>query len=202
MTRLTTHHAVHGHARRAAGAFTLVEVIVVIVLLSVLSAVVVPRLGNMSARAAANEAESAAALLSVVAQRSVSGDATALVSDPAKRELRLEIRRSSADELETTWAPAPLARPVRFERLTLRQAVIDGGAVPGATPWRSESGAGVPAPLVSLLLAADDGEAWQIDLNAGRMQASARRLSDVAQWQPGLGAGVDLDAQGGRDKPW
>lgn len=183
-------------------AFTLVEVIVVVILLSVLSAVVVPRLGNMGARAAANEAESAGALLTVLAQRSVSGDATALVSDPARRELRLEIRRASADELETTWEIAPLARPVRLERLALRQAVIDGGAIPGATPWRSECGAGLPAPLVSLLLAADDGEAWQIDLAAGRMQATTRRLSDAAQWQPGLGAGVDLDAQGGRDKPW
>lgn len=183
-------------------AFTLVELIIVIILISVLSALVVPRLGNLGVRAASVEADSIAGLLTAAAQRaSLGSEAGALEYTPASRQFALLIQRRTADDQAASWEAAPLSRPVRLERLSLRRAMLPGGVLPGSVAWRAPVGGGVSLGPVSLLLG--DGEtAWQVDVAEGSLSAKVSRLANEAAWLPGAGVIVDLDAQGRRDKPW
>lgn len=189
-------------AGRAGRAFTLVELVVVIILISVLAALVVPRLGGMGARAAQNEAEEAAALISVAVQRAAAGsEICALSWEPAPGRLSLLTRPRGSSGSGGAWSPAPLARPAVLSRLKMQQAMINGSLYPGNVAWRCEMGGASGTPSMGLLLVSDES-VWQVDLPPESLQARARALTSPAAWQPGLGDGIDLDATGRRNKAW
>lgn len=182
-------------------AFTMVEVIVVMLLIGILGALVVPRLGNLAERAAASEAESLAGLLTLAAQRAAtSAQPGALEYAPASRTFSL-LTQAAAPGLASAWQLAPLARPVRLERLTLRRAAVPGGLLPGSTAWRAPIGGGIIPPTISMLLA-DDQTVWQVELPEGASSARVIRLPAEGAWMPSTAVVRDLDAAGQRDKPW
>lgn len=145
---------VRGHcaatSRRSRRAFTLVELIVVIIVIGVLAGMIVVRLGSNTSRRADVALAGVRALLETIAHRqTVSSTPLALHWNPERRELWLDVLRSpSLAEAETAfpkWVRDPMSRPVfipedvefrgiELERQPVRQfPVIFTGDVPRPT---------------------------------------------------------------------
>lgn len=207
-------------------AFTIVEMIVVIILITVLAGLVAPRMLGTPDRAAAVEAEATRQLLTVLAQRERTGsEPLALVWDPKNNELSLEVR-SRADVLgfastaransnkseDDAWKRASLVRPVQLNTATLGQIIIDGRPVPSASlgteSWRWEFAPGQVRPVISIIIcrpraaAAYDGPGYQIDLTPGATSARVQELPSVAQFRGAMDNSEDLDSMGRRDSAW
>ncbi len=192
---------------RSRRAFTLIEVIVVIILLGVAAAVVIPRAFSGGTKRAEQVARSAASLLTAVAQR----DATAfepmlLVYSREEATLEVHVMRGDAEGRDRAWKPDLFIDPVRFGDGVLRSASIDGQPLDDRE-WRIELPVNTPRPGIVLEITeegADDGSArrWRITLPAG---ASAARLTDlrvVSDTADSTGQVVDLDAIGMGDRAW
>lgn len=137
-------------------AFTLVELIVVVIILAVVAGIVLPRLGGNALRQASIEAEAVRLMLSTAADQHgtlgaptgrASGaqpdDATvggwgaggattsAVEYSAALKQLRLVERSAAARSAgsaraEARWEPLPLVEPVDLQRCTIEQVSIDG----------------------------------------------------------------------------
>jgi prepilin-type N-terminal cleavage/methylation domain-containing protein len=188
-------------------AFTLIELIVVIVLIGVLGALLVPRLFGNERRRADREAASVAELLSVAAAReALSSESVAVDYDPSSMTMGVQVRRTAGAGGGRTarWVDDPLVTPVTLQYLELRQAVADGQPLKRQR-WRIEFPATEPRPTLYLLLAAPgepDSSGWQIELlpeetSATRSAATAPTRTSQSKWRR-----VDLDAEGKGEKPW
>lgn len=207
--------------RRVARAFTLIELIVVIVVLSVVAGIAAPRLLNSSSRRAQSEVRQIAELLSAAARRDGSGgglgEAQRVVFDADKGVLSLEVRRARAGEQDAgAWREDPLVAPVNLENVRLERAVVDGVNA-DERGWRLDLAPGRVRPTIELVFVADQagGKARRTGSAApARPAANAERwnvllLSYAAGAEiagvGGAGAAlrsVDLDATGMGDKPW
>jgi len=163
-------------------AFTMVEVVVVIILITVLGALVLPRMMSNGIREAEQEAKALRMLLTTLAQRdSISGRALAIEFDPVNNRVELMVQRSDAEVDEASgsaggastavaasllWKPAPLVRPVTLSASELRQVTADARVVGGsdaglpsssagssAGSWRIEVRQSEPRPAISILIA-------------------------------------------------
>jgi prepilin-type N-terminal cleavage/methylation domain-containing protein len=194
-----------GHLAVFRSAFTLIEIMVVVVIIAVLAGTVIPRLGNVALRNAENEANAAKALLTSIAQRdAMSSQAYALAYDPETSRLGLlSLVDSGAADRRADWAPTLGQIPVTLNAAEVLGASADGVALEGA--WKVEFRAATPRPGVSLLLGLRDGssdKAWRVDLGAGQLVATMISLESASAWQPADPAADDLDAKGARETPW
>ncbi|MBL0926992.1 MAG: prepilin-type N-terminal cleavage/methylation domain-containing protein [Phycisphaerales bacterium] len=184
-------------------AFTLVELIVVIVILGVLFLLTVPRLTSTEARRAENEVRSVALLLSAIAQRDALGSQRlSLAYDAADRRLSASVFRSTGDAInpDGRWSSDPLLPPVVFEAARLETALFDGARA-DSRGWTIELFPGVGRPTIQLVFAAGEAQRpsrWLVDLLPYSTMAA------VATPSGGLSrpTAVDLDAQGMRLSPW
>jgi len=217
--------------RRVRGAFSMVEMIVVIILIGVLAAVAIPRMTGTRDRAAAAESESVRQLLSSLGQRlTLSGQVVALQYEPGARRLSLLMHAESgtlstvgpAAKAGPAWKPMPLVRPVVLASTRLSALIVDGRAValsslPGAGGASGGGGGGAPyqlefqpgrvRPMVTLVLIREDsaGEqsaAYQVDLLSEEPAARLRTIASASAIQPIEIRGEDLDASGRRTSPW
>lgn len=210
--------------------FTLVELIVVIVLLSVVAGLAAPRLLSTGARRAEANMREVADLLGVAARRDASSGGQAsetqrLVFDAEKRTLALQVRRARTNargEMEDAgvWRPDPLASAVNLEHVRIARGVIDGVAaddrgwtldfVPGqvraTVELVVESGSGGPG---GPRRASPSGRRWNILLLPYASSAEIAELGETAAVVGGAGGGgpsalrsVDLDALGVGDRAW
>jgi len=191
---------------RARGAFTLVEVLVVMVIIAILATLTVPRLIGAQGRQAEVEAQGVRALLSQAAQRdAVSSEAMAVNYDTEKRELSIE---ALADVDGTrAWRPIPMIRPIRFASIDLASASSDGQEQPPDTSFRVQLSGAKPRPAVSLLLRTTANlpgtpRAWQVDLLPGQTVATLRAIPVSAPLTPPSATTIDLDVEGQRTQPW
>jgi len=194
-----------------ARAFTLVELVVVVVLVGILAGLIVPRLVSTSGKQSENEAETLRLFLTQLAERaSLSGELLAVDFDPAKQQLGPLAYRSTpavSGAAETVaWVKPGLVRPVTLAVTKLAGVSIDGRRLPPGTPWRFELGGSTMTPrgVLSLSLAAETAgsESWQVDLLPGEFIARKARIKSQADWRPSQSRSVDLDAQGRRADPW
>jgi prepilin-type N-terminal cleavage/methylation domain-containing protein len=205
-------------APRRAPAFTLFEVIVVVVIIGILAMLVVPRLFGFAARQAKVEAEAVALMISSLAQRWAAGSAgLALVYDAPRRRLSLE-EWSSGDALEVElgrqarppeWVESRLTPPVTLTIIRVDQVFFNGQVTDASRGVRLEIPRGLPRPALSLyLVPAEDivglpsGAAWQVDLGVGRTAATMTELEPGSLWQPGRDRTIDLDARTARSTAW
>jgi len=194
-------------------AFTLVEVLVVMVIIAILATLTVPRLIGAQGRQAEVEAQSVRTLLSQAAQRdAVSSEPLAINFDHEKGELTIQALLPLPGEEEggrRDWRPLPLFRPLRLTSLVIAQAAADGQAQPPDTSFRVVfAGEGAkPRPTLSLLLhTAPDlpgkARAWQADLLPGQTVAAIRTVATADQIAAPQTTTVDLDLEGLRTQPW
>lgn len=201
------------HSRRAiapaARAFTMIEVLVVVALVSVTAMIVVPRLAGAGARQARVEVQAARAVVSAAAQRdALSSQATCLTYSEQTRELALLVEDVQTDPTAARhWSPAALVTPAQIETAQLRAVAIDG--VPsGAASWRIDFEPSQPRPSLSLLFvyegsAIGGSGAWQLDLPGDATAAIVTALPSAEAWRPVMQrAATDLDAQGRRNTAW
>jgi len=180
-------------------AFTLIELVVVIVILAVVAGVAAPRLLGSRSRAAQNEARSAAALLSVAAHRSALGTGRlAMEYSGTTRTLTL-LRLGPA---ESGWAPDSLADPVRLVNATLDSAAANGSVLP-AGGWRVEFPTNDRRPDLVLVLRSTPEtrtrRVWTIGLPSVGASAELVEGDRPASAWP---VAIDLDAEGVGDQRW
>ncbi len=205
-------------------AFSMVEMIVVIILIGVLAAVALPRMVGTRDRAAAAESESVRQLLSSLGQRlTLSGQAVALQYEPDARRLSLLMQAESsatssvgsATKASAAWTPMPLVRPVVLASTRLSALIVDGRAmtlsslpgVSGGAPYQLEFQPGRVRPVVTIVLvredsAGEDSAAYQVDLVSEEPAARLRTVANARDIQPIQIRGEDLDATGRRATPW
>lgn len=210
--------AVLPQIRRHPHAFTLVELIAVIVILGVLSTVVLLRVAGNDSRRAEAEARSVQRLLTIAAERDASSpDAQALEFDGASGELRLLSRRAAAtpdDRAAAGLQPDPLLPPVFLTRARITQVLVDGRPLP-RDRWRIEFSAtdGRPAILIDVEATSGQGsaapggsaissEGWRITLGPDEPSAQRVPLRSAAGIAPVVSRAIDLDSAGRGAKPW
>ena len=154
-----------GRESRVRAAFTLIEIIVVMILLVVAAGLIAPRLAGQPARQARTEAEGVAGLLSTLADQlagsaSAGGDVAVLQYDGSSRTLSLARRVAPSATTpgrrgDWTYEPLRLVPPVTLEQTVIAQVVLDGRIISG-TPgkdWRIAISAADARPNLNLVLA-------------------------------------------------
>lgn len=186
-------------------AFTLIEVIVVIILLAIVSAVVLPRALDNGRKRAEQTARSLASLLTAVAQR----DATAfepmsVAYEPEKNTIEVRVLRARGGERR--WTPDLFIDSVALRDARVRSARLDDNPL-GEQGWSIEVPVDRPRPAIEVALEADvargDAGAWRVTLEPG---ASAARVREAEAAETGHDAVertvVDLDALGMGESAW
>lgn len=209
-------------SRPAARAFTLVEIIVVLVLISILAGVIVPRLAGGSARRVEQEARAVQRLLSTFAEREALGPSTqglALQFDASAGEggggrLEFFVRRVSPGAAAAGANAGVDPRP-EFVRDTLVPVVelvdarlaagLEDGRPLDARRWRISLSPGGPRPAIALVLAPASGvgPSWQVSLASDASTATRRALPPGSTTPAAdLPRSIDLDASGKGEEPW
>lgn len=183
---------------RSSMAFTLIELIVVIVLLSVVAAVFAPRLAGNEERRAEQSAREVRNLVSIAAHRDSLGSERMSVAYHADAGvLAIETRRAAPDGSHG-WRPDALAASVRLSPLKMRSVAIDGQALDGAE-FRVEFPDHEPRGVVEFVLERPGtADVWHIVLLPGAVQAQMNKGAMPAN----LLRPIDLDAQGSGASPW
>jgi len=189
------------------GAFTMIEMIVVVLLIGIVGAIVVPRLVGSSSRRADQECEDVRRLISVAASRSALSGQTVLVrydgADGVMEALpQVEIETSEGTRSE--WKRDLMMPSVRLDALRFRRGTADAQAL-GSSGWSVMFTGGEPRPQLWLAFApvnAEESAGWQVEILPEETGASRRRMNQMSR---ASGSGlyrVDLDAAGQGERAW
>lgn len=172
----------------------------VVVLLSVMAGLILPRMVGSARDPGRTAAEAARDLLSAAGQRS------ALTSQPlmvAYADGVLEVRtpvtgeRAAWQGSRERWGTDPYVPIVRFTDAELVEALADGVRL-GSGDWTVEFARAERRPDLELRIRGEGERAWVVRLASGAILAT---LADDANATGALEP-VDLDASGGRYDAW
>jgi prepilin-type N-terminal cleavage/methylation domain-containing protein len=184
-------------------AFTLIELVVVIVILGIAAAAIAPRFVGGTARSAEVSALAVRDVISAVATRSVlTGRLVAVAYDSSRGIAEAQTWLTTGAPNDWTapaqWAPDPLTPPAGLNEAKVTSVRADGLTL-DPSHWRVEFDPGVRRPALSVWIAQTGGKrAWRIDLAAGAMRAeigSSDRPENAATV-------IDLDAAGRAEEAW
>jgi len=180
--------------------FTLIEMLTVIVLLSIMAGLILPRMAGRAHDPGRSAAEGARDLLSAAGQRA------ALTSQPlmvAYSDGVLEVRtpvtgeRAEWQGSRERWGTDPYAPIVRFEGSELVEALADGVRL-GSGDWTVEFARAERRPDLELRIRGMGERLWTVRLASGALLATMTDDADaIGPLEP-----VDLDASGGRYDAW
>lgn len=186
---------------KSRSAFTMIELIVVIVMLGVLAGAVIPRMMRRSDREAEQNVRVLADLFSTGAARSsIAGQHVALWFDTSgDGKMWMETSRAaSASDFETNpvWAPDPIVSEQRADRLTFVSGTVDGRAL-DTRKWTIEMVPGQERGMIVASFRDREGtRTWSIVLAPGSLRAQ------VVEGATPLDESVDLDATGMGEVSW
>ncbi len=192
----------------AARAFTMVELIVVVVVMTVIAATILPRFAGNEARAAEQEARNVKEFFSSVGARA------ALTSQSLQVEYRATSKQFVMKTARATdpanfasereWLADPLLAPVTLSHIVVKLITTEG--LPGdALSFSIELPVGKPRPAMVVVLAqSSPGEkgAWRVELASTAVQAKLTRTDPLDAAMPLAGTSVDLDDAGMGENPW
>jgi len=155
-------------------AFSMVEVLVVILILAVLAGAVAPRLASFTALRVAPTARQTGDVLSIAARRDrLTSQRVAI--DFADGTLRMLVLASSPEGSGSEWREVPLAPPVMLGEVELVSARLDGVEL-DPEQWRVELAAsGRPVSMVLLLAGPGGKDPWTVELSPEGAAAQVRR---------------------------
>jgi prepilin-type N-terminal cleavage/methylation domain-containing protein len=187
---------------RHPNAFTLIELITVIVILAVVSGLLLPRLVNWDERRAEAGVQRVADVLSAAARRHQSSTQRLAVGfDRESGSLRILILRlgapASFDPGDAAWVDDPLTLSAELEGLDVVEASADSKAL-DARGFRIELPPAEPRPAIALTLATPGARGvWTVHLPpvAERATVTAGRAGAIEER-------IDLDRAGLRDEAW
>lgn len=196
-------HATAMPARRSA--FSMIEMVVVVVILGVLAMAVVPRMVSTRGREVQATAQRLADLLTIAARRdSLLSQRIAVEYDAREGQLRLMRLISPEPEsgAAAVWKADALAPAADIGSSRVVEAWMDGSSL-DPKQWRVELPQNQMRPAISMVLADAGGQnLWRVDL-----APRATRAVVTAGQQPVRGGVegsefVDLDASGQGVTPW
>jgi len=196
--------AIIGQPRLRSG-FTLVELIVVVVIVSVLAAAIVPRLGGQRLRSAKAEVRAVRDFLSAVAVRS-SLVVQNLAVVGATGDFTLYSPRALNDpadfSAERPWITDLTVPPVRLNELVV-VAVTSNGDPLATSDFTVVLPAGAARPSVGVVLSLPDRSlSWRIELPPGVLSASVFETDRNDDATVRSSTRIDLDDSGMGDTPW
>ncbi len=201
-----THTGPHNPPRRAA--FTMIELICVVLVLSVTAGLIVPRVVGNEARAQETKARAIADLFSAIARKdALSDEPLRLQFDREKQTLEFLVLRR--DSLQTSfnnagWVKDPLAADIPLDDITPGTLSLDGVSQ-FPDNWTIEFPQTATRQPVHLTLDAinESGKpvpAWVVELLPYETKATIRRAGAASD--PLRNRLVDLDAVGRGESPW
>ncbi|NUQ67753.1 MAG: type II secretion system protein [Phycisphaerales bacterium] len=172
-------------------AFSMIEVLVVILILAILAGVMAPRLATFTALRVEPTARRAGDVLSIAGRRDRLSSQRVAV-DYADGVLRMLVLLPATDGRGSEWREDPLAPPVDLGPVMLVSARLDGVEL-DTDQWRVELAAAGRRPSLTLLLSGPgEHDPWTVELAPEGASAEVRR-----GWSgQGLSAGaVELEEQ-------
>ena len=184
-----------------ARAFTIVEVLVVVVLLAAVAGLVAPRLTNNAARRVTAAAESTAEALSALARRdAMLSQPLALTYDQASNMLRSTVLQRDLQRNTVAWKSDALLPEADLGDAKLLAVTADGAEL-GVSELRIEFDQFQPRPSLRIVLTdAKGGNPVSIDMPASSLQATI--VSGDIRQQPGATRAIDLDDEGKERQAW
>ncbi len=190
---------------RQLGAFTLVEIIVVVVILGVIAGLVGPRMVRRDSRQAEQTVRRVASMLESASRRAaMSSDPVLIEFDEETREIRVLSRereegfRQSWDE-RVRWRVDPLIPAVALGEFGVGEVSVDYRRIREAG-WRIQiGGRDAPASVSIELKSESPSRSWRVLLDGGSGLAVAGTADELAVLPAMF---VDLDDAGKRDAPW
>lgn len=195
--------------REGVRAFTFVELVVVIVIVSIVAGLIIPRITSWKSRQGELSVNAIADVLSAAAKRDTfSAQPAALVFEAGSAGLRLMALQvnnaASFDPGSETWVQDPLTPAANLEGVRL----LAGAAGPtelDTKKFRIEfpgAGGAQGRPGVALLFGDDQGQRWLVKLPPSGTRAEIV-TNAAAKGLPTSDADeIDLDATGMRDEAW
>jgi prepilin-type N-terminal cleavage/methylation domain-containing protein len=179
-------------------AFTLLEIIIVIIMIGIMSAMVLPRLTGNRSREFTLTAERVADVVLMYAHRNAtSNQPSALQYNMKTKELALLIKVE--DEGERYWEYDPLAKPIYLPSWLDGESLsifADGDYI-DTSQWPLTSSPGEARPLIELTLD------WE---NRSSAISLAPHAVGPKLWLDGMGTEplmpIDLDAEGRGQEEW
>jgi len=182
-------------------AFTLIELIVVVLIVTILAGLIAPRVLDSARRQAEAEAESVARVISAAAQKDALSPRTVGVSYDGESH-RLEVVVLEYVDDRAVWRADPLVEPAELGACELAAATADGAPLDGRG-WLLAFPPSQARATLSLLVYSSGAErGWQIDLEP---EATAARLAPAGGQRaitPVASRAIDLDDAGRGDEPW
>ena len=183
---------------RVRSGFSLVEVIIVVMILSVLSGLIIPRMVGIASSKERQVVMTAADLLSAFAYRdSIASGSAAIEYDGGNRSLiLLGARGGNRKDGPLTWQRDPLAPVVRFPEYIDIRALADEELLP-ETNWSITARDDGTRPTIQFQISGNKIEAT---ISLPRWAQSPYVVESDALTVPRLPDAIDLDATGqGRD---
>ena len=200
-------HRTPSHIQAAHRAFTLIELICVVLILAVTAGLIAPRISTSDTRAMDTKADTYAHLLSYIAKRdALSGEPMRLEYDREKNSLELLVlRRNSLDTSlnNARWERDPLAPQADLSQVAPEVLYLDG------TPtlpdrWSVEFPQSEIRPTLVLSLKGKSSSGreliWYVELLPYETKATIRDAT--TQQDPLRDRAVDLDAVGRGESVW
>ncbi len=191
-------------SRIQAAAFTLVELVVVLVIMSVLAGVIAPRLLAGASRSAEAEVYKTAELVSAAGRRdTLTSQQIAIDFDGSTFRLMVLRMPSAADAargVAPEWVRDSMTMPVELKDARLVSVTADGAEV-DVKKFRIEFTQNGQRPSVLIVLTQSDGRSsWTVVLPSGAFRA--RVISREDRFADQEVTSVDLDQAGKAEEPW
>jgi prepilin-type N-terminal cleavage/methylation domain-containing protein len=190
--------------RHNPGAFTLIEVMIVVAIVAILAAITMPRLMNQNRRQLQAAADGVVDLLIMFAQREALSDRPVGIWHDIDRNwitLMTLDRAGDDDDAPALWLPDPAGRPVKLPSIVPVDGVLasaDGQPI-DIRLWPIVSEPGRPRPDVEITLVTDAGLSRTVVLPA---HAIAPYESEGGYELVELRSPIDLDAEGRHREDW
>jgi len=188
-------------------AFTVIEMVVVVLLIAIIGGMIAPRLMRSERRLAERECEEVRRVLSIAASRSaLSGQGILLSYDSREKTLNVFVlaRVETNNGTRNEWQSDRMILPVKLDALAFRRGSADQQGL-NASGWSVVFPTGEPRPMMWLAFSpASEPESagWQIELMPDETGATKRRMNENSRASAAGLFRIDLDATNQGERAW